>query len=428
MAECRREVKNGIKEIVKTNINDLPNDVLEHILSYLPTREVVQTYVLSQMWRYIWKSVPTIKITESIEDCHNILDPHVILHRGDISIHTCQLHFVDYFSHQKRKANSWIFYALLVCNVKELNICVSFDDDNLKMANQTIISKHLRKLVLDTIELKTNFVDFTSCPLLEDLEMSYCIITGNKIISNSLKHLRMEDMVFRTYEVDDLAVQILICVPNLVSLSLFGFDGWTPLFESMPSLVSATVVCNDECSDACMYSKFWDCGNEDCRGCYARSDHKYGCLLLDRLSSTTHMELINDYRMVPDNYNIANIFYRDLRWSPLFRNLKTLVLNEWFLDNGLWGLLCIVKCSPSLEKITLKLYTDPEQMVDNKESYDTMVQPFVTKQLKKIKVKCEKEMEWVKNIVITLTKFGIPQQIICVEEVSSSSRTLGLHN
>uniref|UniRef100_A0A0D9XIL5 F-box domain-containing protein n=1 Tax=Leersia perrieri TaxID=77586 RepID=A0A0D9XIL5_9ORYZ len=414
MAECSKKVKNGVKEIVGTNINDLPNDVLEHILSFVPTREVVQTCVLSQMWRYIWKSVPTVEIMESIDDCQNILD-QVILHRGDISIHSCHLHFVDYFDHQKHKANSWIFHALLVCKVKELSICAWFDDEFLKIASQSIISKHLRKLVLDTLKLKTNFVDFTSCPLLENLEMNYCVITGNKIISNSLKHLRMERVVFWTYDADDLAVVIQICVLNLVSLSLIGFDGWTPLFESMPCLVSATVVFNYECSDACIYSKFWDCGNEDCRGCYARSDHKYGCLLLDRLSSTTHMELVSN------DYSIANVVSRDLRWSPLFRNLKTLVLNEWFLDNGLWGLLCIVKCSPSLEKITLKLYTEPEQMVGNEESYSTMVQPFVMKQLKKIMVKCEKEMEWVKNIVMTLTKLGIPQHIICVEEISSSS-------
>uniref|UniRef100_A0A0D9XIL7 F-box domain-containing protein n=1 Tax=Leersia perrieri TaxID=77586 RepID=A0A0D9XIL7_9ORYZ len=348
MAECSKEVKNGVKEIVGTNINDLPNDVLEHILSFLPTREVVQL-VCSLKCVDIMESVPTVEIMESIEDCHNKLD-HVILHRGDISIHTCHLHFVDYF----HKANSWIFHALLVCKVKELSICVWFDDEFPKMANQSIISKHLRKLVLDTRKLKTNFVDFTSCPFLEDLDMTNCIITGNKIISNSVKHLRMESMVFRTYEVDDLAAVTQICVPNLGLLS----------------------------------------------------DQKYGCLLLDHLSNTTHMELANDCRTI----------------VPAISKHKTLVLNEWFLDNGLWGLLSIVKCSPSLEKITIKLYTEPEHMVGNEESHSTMVQSFVMKQLKKISVKCEKEMEWVKNIVMALTKFGIPQHIIFVEEILSSSQ------
>lgn len=56
------------------------------------------------------------------------------------------------------------------------------------------------------------------------------------------------------------------------------------------------------------------------------------------------------------NDSISTIFDRDLKWCPLFRNLKTLLLNEWFLENGLRGVLRILQHSPALEKITLKLY------------------------------------------------------------------------
>uniref|UniRef100_A0A0E0LBT4 Uncharacterized protein n=1 Tax=Oryza punctata TaxID=4537 RepID=A0A0E0LBT4_ORYPU len=133
------------------------------------------------------------------------------------------------------------------------------------------------------------------------------------------------------------------------------------------------------------YSSFWDCGNEDCEGCYATGDHLNGSLFLPHLSCTTHLELTNDCRM-------------------------TLLLNEWFLENGLWGLLRILQHSPALEKITLKLYMEPKQMVESEESYGTMEQPFVLNHLKKIKVKCQKEVMWVKKIVMILTEFGIPHQ------------------
>lgn len=89
----------------------------------------------------------------------------------------------------------------------------------------------------------------------------------------------MEYMVFRAHKVGNLTVHIHICVPNLVSLSPVRFEGWTPLFESMPYLVYVVVVFNNACYDACIYSNFWDHGDEACEGCYAIVDHKNGYLL-----------------------------------------------------------------------------------------------------------------------------------------------------
>uniref|UniRef100_A0A0E0L9I4 Uncharacterized protein n=1 Tax=Oryza punctata TaxID=4537 RepID=A0A0E0L9I4_ORYPU len=180
--------------------------------------------------------MPNVVITnKSIEDWHRLLD-HVILNHDDASINTCHLEFVNYFNCEKHKVNAWIFHVLLVCNVKELKISIRFGDE----FNRVIISKHLRKLELNSLKLKDNFVDFISCAFdnfvdfiscafLEELQMSYCIIPGS----------------------------------------------WTPLFESMPYLVSIAMIFNN----MCMYSNFWDCGDEACEGCYDIGDHKNGSLL-----------------------------------------------------------------------------------------------------------------------------------------------------
>uniref|UniRef100_A0A0D3GEE4 Uncharacterized protein n=1 Tax=Oryza barthii TaxID=65489 RepID=A0A0D3GEE4_9ORYZ len=122
----------------------------------MPLLITKMTCVLSQMWRYIWKFMPNVVITnESIEDSHISCYPE--------SLRCFYQHLpsrvLNYFNHENYKANAWIFHALLVCNFKELKISIRFDDELLNMANRIIISEHLRKLELDSLNLKDNFVD-----------------------------------------------------------------------------------------------------------------------------------------------------------------------------------------------------------------------------------------------------------------------------
>ncbi|RZC52589.1 hypothetical protein C5167_021015 [Papaver somniferum] len=48
----------------KDIISELPEPLIHHILSFLPTQCVVSTSVLSKRWRYIWTSVPVIDLCE----------------------------------------------------------------------------------------------------------------------------------------------------------------------------------------------------------------------------------------------------------------------------------------------------------------------------------------------------------------------------
>lgn len=44
-------------------IDVLPDESLQHVLSFLPAREAVQTCVLARRWRHLWRSVPALRIT-----------------------------------------------------------------------------------------------------------------------------------------------------------------------------------------------------------------------------------------------------------------------------------------------------------------------------------------------------------------------------
>ncbi|KAM0840503.1 hypothetical protein ACQ4PT_059613 [Festuca glaucescens] len=45
-------------------ISALPDDVLRHLLSFLPSRNSVRTCVLAKRWRTLWKSVPALRIKD----------------------------------------------------------------------------------------------------------------------------------------------------------------------------------------------------------------------------------------------------------------------------------------------------------------------------------------------------------------------------
>ncbi|CAN1333475.1 FBD-associated F-box protein At1g66310 [Linum perenne] len=45
-----------------TRLIDLPDSILHHILSFLDTRDAVQTSVLSRRWRIVWKYVPVLNL------------------------------------------------------------------------------------------------------------------------------------------------------------------------------------------------------------------------------------------------------------------------------------------------------------------------------------------------------------------------------
>ncbi|XVF78312.1 hypothetical protein PTKIN_Ptkin14bG0121800 [Pterospermum kingtungense] len=47
------------------NIDRLPDAILEHVLSFLPTKEAVATSILSKRWRSIWTRVPVLDIQDS---------------------------------------------------------------------------------------------------------------------------------------------------------------------------------------------------------------------------------------------------------------------------------------------------------------------------------------------------------------------------
>lgn len=88
------EAERGKAEM-EDKLTSLPDEILEHILSFLETKMAVQTSVLCRRWRYLWISLPVLNIdSESFRYYSSFANFVVsVLYRRDASITNCKFWF-----------------------------------------------------------------------------------------------------------------------------------------------------------------------------------------------------------------------------------------------------------------------------------------------------------------------------------------------
>jgi len=84
MKQGRRKYSDDVKE---DRLSDLPDCVILHILSFVYTKRVVQTCILSNRWNNLWKYLPTLvlvspsnKFVSRILSLRNASTPLLALH------------------------------------------------------------------------------------------------------------------------------------------------------------------------------------------------------------------------------------------------------------------------------------------------------------------------------------------------------------
>uniref|UniRef100_A0ACD5V3X5 Uncharacterized protein n=1 Tax=Avena sativa TaxID=4498 RepID=A0ACD5V3X5_AVESA len=404
-------------------ISALPDDLLHHVLSFLPAHKAVQTCVLARRWLHLWKSAHALRVT-GVKGCYNPAwflnfvdnlllnrDPRARLESFELDFHERDFDFEEFLPAYETRVNLWFRHALMcgprgLLALRTTNGIYEYPEDyeTLGFSNVPIISQHLTKLELQRVYVHSSTLDFSGCPSLVHLRMEDCDIKGN-ISSPFLKHLSIVESFFQT---DPFRARISL--PGLVSLELTGVLRRAPVLENMPLLVSAIVRLEWGCHDSCSKNDYGDCDNSICWNYHDPTTGSDDCrgesVLLKGLSEVAELELSVGCQVF--------IINRDLKLCPTFSKLKTLLLSEWCPDiaSDLNVLSCFLKHSPILEKITLQLSKVPKDPAETQRSYTPPVQPFALSHLKSVEIRFD---EVDAKVLTILSTHGIPLEKVFIQ-------------
>ncbi|CAO2142012.1 unnamed protein product [Urochloa humidicola] len=396
-------------------ISELPDALVHQVLSLLPVDEAVQTSVLARRWRGLWKGMPVLRLLgpkkrfPSAEDFDRFVN-RLISARGDSPLVTCEvvayLTWDDYAGEPEEPEpnkyfHSWIQYAM-ASKVRVLKVV----GDHIGSESELVVplvSQHLTHLDVEHVYLAKDSVDFSSCPVLEELKMQHCGLWVHDMSFPSLKRLCLIECNFPK----DYCIRI--SAPNVVSLRLHDCQGKTPLIESTPLLETASIDLSYGCKDQCR-----GCVDESCEGCHGYPVGSYQSVLLNSLSNAVNLELKDQ----PKVY----IYKRDLECCPIFGRLKTLLLDMWCRAIDLHALVRILQHTPILEKLTLQLRSDQNFLNAGRgeRKHARIEQSFACAHLKEVSIECEEKLrvkDKIRQIVKILCKSGILTEQISYKKI-----------
>ncbi|RZC81918.1 hypothetical protein C5167_044491 [Papaver somniferum] len=264
-------------------LSNLPDALIHHILSFLPTKCAMSTCILSKRWKHVSNSIQILDFRK-----WRTQKGTIVFFGKEEKLETwCFMNFVDtvLFLHQRRdiqkfyldldelfdesRVNKWIstimnskveefglsikllsFYSefrpsifcsdsFSICHsltLLDLNFHRITDANKFNIANTVSFPKLkiLRlKLLIFVNETLTRFI--SNCPILEELSLTQCRISeGLCIVKPALKHLSVTDCGLSKSTVK-------ISAPNLLTISFKECPPADFVLDSFPSLVEADV-------------------------------------------------------------------------------------------------------------------------------------------------------------------------------------------
>ncbi|KAI3907673.1 hypothetical protein MKW98_016317 [Papaver atlanticum] len=235
------------EEEEKDRISNLPDSLIEHILSFTDTKSAVQTCVLAKRWRYIWISLPVLTFYDtyhSIDEDFGVnptkrfikfVDKVLSLRDNNSDIRRFDLHYDVYFSTTDEIyscMDRWIATAVSH-NVQEMCICVTPDRD-FEIPLCLCTCKSLTKLELELSGYGDSYY-YTEI-ILPDHEMSLPLLKSLRLILWDISFddeeltnrffssfPSLESLVMRVHDNPFPEMNLNISLPKL---KYFEFDSW----------------------------------------------------------------------------------------------------------------------------------------------------------------------------------------------------------
>ncbi|KAG2398800.1 F-box/LRR-repeat protein [Vigna angularis] len=234
----------------KDRLSDLPDEVLQHIMEFLPTRQAIQTCVLSKRWKNVWKGMTTLHFrwSNGIRK-YNKHVIHVLSNRDD-SISIRKMNLTVFNSTAPKVMNKAIEYAslhhlqelTLIMDIKSKQIPTSFLPLVFNCKSLTFLNLYanfsssplilppslplpsLKILHLSNVTFTpkddNNVEPFSGCTSLTTLVLQHSMRSPSSqtlCISNpTVSILRMENIVYwHTFQ-----PKIVLSLPKLTSITL----------------------------------------------------------------------------------------------------------------------------------------------------------------------------------------------------------------
>ncbi|XP_058760968.1 F-box/FBD/LRR-repeat protein At4g26340-like [Vicia villosa] len=181
-------------------IGALPDEILTHILSFIPTTQAIATSILSKRWIHLWRHVPLLRLSDT--KLKNLADNHrfnefvytLLLSREAAGNHSINTFFLDIeyfyaklaFRPSNPNITNWIDYAV-DCDVQHLDLYLDVlrdDDKHLKFPRLPVNVFNCKTLV----SLKLHWFHVEECFSVEFVDFP------------SLKVLHLKEIYFDEYE------------------------------------------------------------------------------------------------------------------------------------------------------------------------------------------------------------------------------------
>ncbi|XP_010476311.1 PREDICTED: probable FBD-associated F-box protein At1g32375 [Camelina sativa] len=260
-------------------ISQLPDDLLLKILSNLPfTNNVMATMVLSKRWQFLWMLVPKLVYDDGYNDLKRerfirFVDRSLLLHEAPVleTLHfklgkTCDVQdfrvwirdahklcprelIIEIDNHSENDTPVTLFRSLYKCFrmlvTLKLSYAVLVND-----LSSDISFPFLKRLSLKAMGYPDD--DFvvkllSSCPVLEDLDVTLC--TFDNVVILSVRVPSLKTLVVSILDEGKLldVYGFVIDTPNLECLKIDDYSsrGFCVVENNMPKILNAVVCCYD---------------------------------------------------------------------------------------------------------------------------------------------------------------------------------------